>query len=44
LQGGFRQSYDVTADGRRFLVIEQVKSGAPGPMIVTLDWTEMLRR
>ncbi len=39
-----RYPYDVTADGHRFLVIEQIKSGATGIMTLTLDWTEMLRR
>jgi eukaryotic-like serine/threonine-protein kinase len=40
---GFRQFYDVTADGR-FLFIEQIKSGVPSRMTVTLNWTETLRR
>jgi hypothetical protein len=35
-------SYDVTADGQRFLISTQV--GEPSPVSVILNWTEGLKK
>ena len=36
--------YDVSADGRRFLVNVPVEENAPAPVTVVLDWTADLKR
>ena len=39
-----RFDYDVTADGRRFLVNRLVEQNAPSPVIVVMNWTAGLKR
>jgi Tol biopolymer transport system component len=36
-------SYDVTADGQRFLVTELVRTEEPEPITLVVDWTAALR-
>jgi Tol biopolymer transport system component len=38
--------YDVAADGKRFLIINQTEGGAPGtvPIMVVLNWTALLKK
>ena len=35
--------YDVSADGKRFLVLESVRDSRPTPITVILNWTAMLK-
>ena len=37
-------SYDITADGQRFLMIERNLEMIPNELSVVLDWGEELRR
>jgi serine/threonine-protein kinase len=38
------RNYDVTPDGRRFLMIKEDASRQPDPIVVVLDWSEELKR
>lgn len=40
----FRMNYDVSADGRRFLVNEAVEAAAPMPITVVLNWVAGLKK
>jgi eukaryotic-like serine/threonine-protein kinase len=39
-----RSSYDVTGDGKRFLINTQIKNADPQPMSVILNWDAALRK
>ncbi len=39
-----RESWDTTSDGKRFLVLAPVQSGAPAPYIVVLNWQAGLKK
>jgi hypothetical protein len=41
---GFANSYDVTADGRRFLVNTLIRNSPSSPISVVLNWATGLRR
>ena len=43
---GYRRTYDVSPDGKRFLMIDEVTPDEPAPteMILVLNWTEELKR
>jgi eukaryotic-like serine/threonine-protein kinase len=42
--GAFRNSYAVTADGQRFLVITVLEEMTPQPITVVMNWTADLKR
>jgi len=41
---GFRAQYDVTPDGRRFLLNVPLEEDAPSPITVVLNWTAALKK
>ena len=36
--------YDVSADGRKFLIVTPVENAAPAPIVVTLNWQSGLKQ
>jgi hypothetical protein len=40
----FFPSYDVTADGQRFLVNTLIEQNAPSPLTVVMNWTAGMKR
>ena len=38
------RQYDVTPDGKRFLILKPVGEEAPKPIIVVLNWTSLLKQ
>ena len=36
--------YDVTADGKKFLISALEAAGAPAPITVVLNWTALLKK
>jgi Tol biopolymer transport system component len=40
----YRQPYDVTADGKRFLLLDTVESKAPPPITVFSNWQATVKR
>jgi len=41
---GFRQQYDVTRDGQRFLINVPLEDAAPSPITVVVNWTASLKK
>ena len=41
---GTRAEYDVTADGRRFIVNQIAEGEAPPPITVIVNWTALLKK
>jgi hypothetical protein len=39
----FRRKYDVSPDGERFVVIRRAPDSDPDMVVVTLNWTGLLR-
>ena len=42
-EGGYRRKYDVTADGKKFLVIELAEGGAKPVVMLDSNWPSRLR-
>lgn len=40
----FPRNYDLSADGKRFLVIKEGSAGSAPPINVVLNWVEELKR
>ena len=41
---GFRQQYDVTRDGQRFLVNIPIEETVASPITVVLNWPALLKK
>jgi hypothetical protein len=41
---GFRQQYDVSLDGQRFLINVPVAEGSSSPITLVLNWTAGLKK
>ena len=44
IAAGFKMQYDVTRDGRRFLVNVPLEETATSPITVALNWTAGLKK
>jgi hypothetical protein len=42
--GTFNSRYDVSSDGKRFIILEPIADAAPEPFKVVVNWTEELKQ